>query len=327
MEDYRLPGGWVGREHVASRSRGYCDLLEKGQIVFFPSLPFHFPIEDQEFLLAQQWTELRLHKNVSYRPSEDVLRGVSGDARTIERIHAIMRNYSAQVIEFLTKFLAPYATRWNLDFSSFRPIEEEGRDLPIHKRNDLLHVDAFPSRPTRGGRILRVFTNLNPKRPRVWNTTEGFESLARQFAKDAGLGQIAEGDTVISRTVQTWGEKLGFRGHGQNALRHVYAAFSRLLERELKIPGRLPEIPAGISASRHMARFYGLRGTRSNLRPVRHRTDPPDSSASAGRSERSTLPDSRESGWTPARNITKSSGLLASGFPKLRVDLVLVSDY
>ena len=93
---------------------------------FFKSLPFHFPIEDQEFLLAQQWTELRLHKNVSYRPSEDVLRGVSGDARTIERIHTIMRNYSAQVIEFLTKFLAPYATKWNLDFSQFSPTRGRG---------------------------------------------------------------------------------------------------------------------------------------------------------------------------------------------------------
>jgi len=186
-EDYRLPGGWVGREQVASRARGYCAALEKGQIVLFRALPFHFPVEDQEFLLAQQWTELRLHKNVSYRPSEDSLRGVSGDSRTIERIHTIMRNYSAQVIEFLTKFLPPYATKWNLDFSSFRPIEEEGRDLPIHKRNDLLHVDAFPSRPTRGGRILRVFTNLNPKRARVCNTTEGFESLARQYANEAGL--------------------------------------------------------------------------------------------------------------------------------------------
>lgn len=215
VEDYRLPQGWVGREQVASRARAYCDLLEKGQIVFFRELPFRLPAEDQEFLLAQQWTELRLHKNVSYRPSEDLLRGVSGDARAVERIHGIMRNYSAQIVEFLTKFLAPYAGKWILDFASFRPIEEEGRDLPIHKRNDLLHVDAFPSRPTHGGRILRVFTNLNPGRPRVWNTTENFESLASRYANDAGLKQIAEGDSVVSRTVQSWGEKLGFRGMGR----------------------------------------------------------------------------------------------------------------
>src|ERR1700687_2790165 len=86
VEDYRLPGGWVGRGQVAAPARAYCELLEKGQILFFQALPFHFPINDQEFLLAQEWTELRLHKNVSYRPSEDVLRGVSGNARTIERL-------------------------------------------------------------------------------------------------------------------------------------------------------------------------------------------------------------------------------------------------
>src|SRR5262249_50755698 len=154
---------------------------------------------------------------VSYRPSEDILRGVSGDGRAIERIHSIMRNYSAQVLEFLSKFLAPYAGKWILDYSSFRPIEEEGRDLPVHKRNDLLHVDAFPSRPTHGGRILRVFTNLNPKRPRVWNTTDGFEALARGFAAGAGLKEIAEGDTGISRAVHSWADKLGFRSMGRSA--------------------------------------------------------------------------------------------------------------
>src|SRR5271163_4105693 len=191
VEDYRLPLGWVGREQIAARARAYCELLEKGQILFFRELPFHFPIEDQDFLLAQPWTELRLHKNVSYRPSEDLLRGVSGNARTIERLHTIMRNYSAQVIEFLTRFLPAYAGKWILDFSSFRPIEEEGRDLPIHKRNDLLHVDAFPSRPTHGGRILRVFTNLNPKRPRVWETTDKFPMLVKTFADDAGLPSFA----------------------------------------------------------------------------------------------------------------------------------------
>src|SRR5204862_37322 len=57
--------------------------------------------------------------------------------------------------------------------------------------NDLLHVDAFPSRPTRGARILRCFTNINPAEPRVWLTTDRFPQLAESFAKDAGLERIA----------------------------------------------------------------------------------------------------------------------------------------
>ena len=215
VEDYKWPSGWVGSEQHAARGRAYCELIERGQILQFREPPFSFPIVDQEFLRNQEWTELRMHKNVSYRPGEDVLRGVSGDANTIERLHSIMRNYSARVVEFVGEFLSPYKDKWNLDFASFRPFEEQGRDLALHKRNDLLHVDAFPSRPTRGGRILRVFTNLNTKRPRVWNTTDSFEVLAEKYAKAAGLEQIAEDDSFLTRTVQNLGAKLGINPAGR----------------------------------------------------------------------------------------------------------------
>src|SRR5665213_2812439 len=180
VNDFNLDAGWQPPESAGARARAYCDKLETGEILFFPELPFYLPAEDREFLLVQKWSELRLHKNVSYRPETDVLRGVSGDKVATDRLHSIFRNYSAHVIEFLKTFLSPYAGKWILDFASFRPLEEENRDLPLHKRNDLLHVDAFPTRPTRGGRILRVFTNLNPTRPRVWDTTEGFDVLARK---------------------------------------------------------------------------------------------------------------------------------------------------
>jgi hypothetical protein len=45
-----------------------------------------------------------------------------------------------------------------------------------------LHVDAFPSRPTAGRRILRVFTNVSPDgMPRVWKLGPPFEELAARF--------------------------------------------------------------------------------------------------------------------------------------------------
>jgi hypothetical protein len=209
VEDYKYPTGWVGTEQQEARARAYCELAERGQILFFREMPFDLPAEDQQFLREQEWTELRMHKNVSYRPSEDMLRGVSGKAETVARLHTIMRNYSAQIIQFVGNFLSPYSGKWNLDFASFRPLEEENRNLPVHKRNDLLHVDAFPSRPTRGGRILRVFTNLNTTQPRVWTTTKSFDALAQQYAKAAGLQQIAEDDSFLGRTVQSLGAKLG----------------------------------------------------------------------------------------------------------------------
>jgi hypothetical protein len=242
VEDYRQGTGWVRGEQREARSRAYCELLEKGQILFFREPPFGFPAADQEFLLAQEWTDLRLHKNVSYRPSEDVLRGISGDSGTVERVHSIFRNYSAQVVKFLSEFLSPYAGRWALDFASFRPIEEERRGLPLHKRNDLLHVDAFPSRPTRGGRILRVFTNLNREKPRVWNTTEDFESLARAHAEHAGLRQIAEDDDFVSRTVQNWGAKLGFGGFGRTPYDMFMLRFHDYLKENREFQKDCPKI-------------------------------------------------------------------------------------
>ena len=214
VEDYRKGPGWGASDQREARARSYCEMLEGGQILMFRELPFELPADDQKFLLEQEWAELRMHKNVSYRPTEGVLKGVSGSPETVERLRTIFRNYSTAVIGFVGEFLAPYAGKCTVDFSSFRPFEEERRGLPLHKRNDLLHVDAFPSRPTRGGRILRVFTNLNPKKSRVWNTTEGFETLAKRYAQDAGLPRFVE-ESWVSRTVQDWGAKLGFRGMGR----------------------------------------------------------------------------------------------------------------
>jgi len=216
VEDYRYPSGWLHPADRDDRARAYCDQLERGQVLFFAEPPFDLPAADREFLLSQQWAAMRLHKNVSYRPGEDALRGVSGDAATIERLHGILRHYTAEVTNFAGTFLAPYAGKWTLDFSSFRPFEEENRGLPLHKRNDLLHVDAFPSRPTRGGRILRIFTNLNPSKARVWDAMGDFESLARDYASSAGLSRFAE-VSPLSRKVQDWGGKLGVRGMGRTS--------------------------------------------------------------------------------------------------------------
>jgi 3-deoxy-D-manno-oct-2-ulosonic acid (Kdo) hydroxylase len=240
VEDYKLPGGWTHPEQRAARSRTWCELLERGQILFFRDLPFELPAADRDFLVAQQWAELRMHKNVSYRPGEDVLRGVSGDPATVERVHSILRNYSTHLIDFLKNFLLPYAGKWTVDFSSFRPFEEERRGLPLHKRNDLLHVDAFPSRPTRGGRILRVFTNLNPSKPRVWSTTDSFEVLAKRLARDAGLDRIAE-DSWVSRTVHDLGEKLGFRAAGRTPYDMFMLGFHDYLKENVDFQKNCPK--------------------------------------------------------------------------------------
>jgi 3-deoxy-D-manno-octulosonic acid hydroxylase-like protein len=192
VTDYRRPA--QGRQAAAdeAHARRCCEQLEAGQVLFFPETPFPIGEADKKFLLAQRQGGSRYHKNISYRPQGNVLRGFTSDqADDVARMHAILRGYSEQATRFLAHLLAPYASRWALDFATFRPVEEQGRDLPLHKRNDLLHVDSFPSRPTNGGRILRFFTNVNPSAPRVWITTDRFPALAARFAADAGLANFA----------------------------------------------------------------------------------------------------------------------------------------
>jgi hypothetical protein len=83
--------------------------------------------------------------------------------------------------------LPRYAQGWILDRVSFRPVEEATRKLRHKARNDLLHVDAFPSRPTNGQRILRLFVNVNPVDSRIWVTSEPFAKLLERYGARAGL--------------------------------------------------------------------------------------------------------------------------------------------
>ena len=195
VHDYGT-AGWHRAGDSLSLSRHYCAELEKGQILFFPTPPFDLPHADVDFLVSLKPADSRLHKNISYRPEQDLLRGFA-DSANQSRVQEIMRGYAAAVKNFVSAFLAPYAGKFQTDYASFRPLEEAGRDLPLHKKNDLLHVDAFPSRPTRGGRILRVFTNAHPSRDRVWVVGPRFPELAVRFAASAGLSKFAHSSRAL----------------------------------------------------------------------------------------------------------------------------------
>lgn len=182
MDSTTLPDDPAERGHEA------CRVLEEGNILVFPRSPLELPGKDREFLLRQRQAEAGYHKNIAYRPEDDRVTGVArqqgDDARELRRV---LRDYSRAAVDFLSRFLRPYSERWRLDYASFRPQEEAGRRLSRHARNDLLHVDSFPTRPTRGDRIFRFFTNINPSKPRVWRVGETFPELADRYAVSSGL--------------------------------------------------------------------------------------------------------------------------------------------
>jgi hypothetical protein len=100
------------------------------------------------------------------------------------QLHQTLRAFSRRTVEFAARLLPPYASCWRLDYASFRPLEEKGRVLRLHARNDLIHVDSFPKRPTYGDRILRIFMNITPDAERHWITGEPLDVLARSMGAE-----------------------------------------------------------------------------------------------------------------------------------------------
>src|SRR5262249_23476193 len=143
--------------------------LERGEVVHFPACPFPLPRGDAlHFLLAQSLGGSR-HKNISYDPTTDRLAGFRWhNEQQAERFSGLLGVFADYAAGWLATGLPRYAARGRPDRASFRPAEEATRRLRLHARNDLLHIDAFPSRPTGGARILRLFANINPAEPRVW---------------------------------------------------------------------------------------------------------------------------------------------------------------
>jgi hypothetical protein len=164
----------------------YYACLERGDIVFVPEWATAWGV-DVAPLLAHD-TVGGTHKNIAYDPRRDRVIGIRGHgAGTVARVRTILRTYSTAMTAALARLLPRYAEHWTVDITSFRPCEEGGRSLPLLQRNDLLHTDAFPSRPTSGARILRAFTNIHPSRPRRWVTAGDLSYLVQRFSTVAGF--------------------------------------------------------------------------------------------------------------------------------------------
>jgi hypothetical protein len=189
----------VATPSLASAGAALCGELESGNILYFPATPFVISEEDRAVLLGQKQTSGAFHKNVAYRPAENRVTGLDkSESREAEKLRGILQLYSQRASKFLGELLPPYAGNWHLDYASYRPIEEKGRPARLHARNDLPHVDAFPTRPTNGDRILRLFTNINPSENRVWITAPPFAAIAPHFAKSVGLPARSGGNPLRS---------------------------------------------------------------------------------------------------------------------------------
>ena len=167
-----------------------CRSLEEGSIVQFPVSPVPFPPEeDLDFLRHELPTYLR-RKNISFHPEVDRVLGLSGSRDLRDRAFRILRTHNAQVCAFLEKAVAPFAQGWTVATSSFRPLQEKGRNLSAHASNERVHVDAGAYGATHGNRILRFFMNAHPSENRVWITKGTFPEVYRRYGRRAGIAPL-----------------------------------------------------------------------------------------------------------------------------------------
>ena len=76
------------------------------------------------------------------------------------------------------------ALRGKLSAATPRSGRRRGRPDASWRQDDTrLHIDAFPSNPMHGTRLLRVFCNVNPGGPREWRVGEPFEEHARRYLR------------------------------------------------------------------------------------------------------------------------------------------------
>ncbi|MDE1947039.1 MAG: Kdo hydroxylase family protein [Burkholderiales bacterium] len=155
-------------------------VLERGGVVLLPQL--EFPLRDVERALMVKGSSPGSRKNVSFDPAKGHLRGSTADDADQAVLAAMTRRYAAASKALLGRLLPHYAGALVPGRTSYRPFEVAGRSSSWRKDDTRLHVDSFPSSPTGGRRIMRVFSNLNPEgRSRRWRLGEPFEAIAAHF--------------------------------------------------------------------------------------------------------------------------------------------------
>ncbi|WP_297835545.1 Kdo hydroxylase family protein [Pseudomonas sp.] len=155
------------------------EALESGNVLLLPQLPFVIH-EDERPLLESN--VIRGIKNVSLTPSNGTFKGSKGTDAEQRQLQAMMMRFAASTKSLANNLLSPYENGLQQARASFRPVEIAGRPTSWRKDDTRVHVDNFPSSPTLGKRILRVFSNINPEnQPRVWRLGEPFEAVAQRY--------------------------------------------------------------------------------------------------------------------------------------------------
>lgn len=153
--------------------------VEDGKVLYFPQLAFELTGKERALLRPELLAEGV--RNISW-DAQRGLKGVAGDEKEQGAVQELVARFASQATQLVHQLFPAYAMHLRAAPASLRPRSVSSRRQSVRADDRRLHVDAFPSRPNYGERILRVFANVNPQgEPRVWRVGEPFEDVARRF--------------------------------------------------------------------------------------------------------------------------------------------------
>ncbi len=153
--------------------------LEAGKVLYFPDLPFRLEPGEERLLTPEALAPKSRNVSLDQRGR---LKGAAGDADARAAAGRMIGRFRDQARALIESLLPKYKDVLRLAPTSFRPKAVAVREQSWRADDRRMHVDAFPTRPTRGERILRLFVNVNPDGvPRVWRLGEPFEAMAEKM--------------------------------------------------------------------------------------------------------------------------------------------------
>lgn len=200
----------------AALQQEYLKHLEHGGILFLPHLGFDFAAKETRFL-SPNWSDGK-SKNIYLAGRERAIKGAKGNAEELAAMSALIERYSQKATDLITHLLPSYMPHAKPANTSLRCVEAAGRKTSWRKDDRRLHADAFPSKPTHGTRLLRVFTNVNPyNQARVWNVGEPFADMAMQF-----LPKVPRYSALQAKLINALGITKSLRGEYDHIMLHLH---------------------------------------------------------------------------------------------------------
>ena len=154
--------------------------LEAGQILVLAG--YGFPVASSYRPLFSPSILNKHSESVSYSPATRKLYGTAGAKRSLSLLREMMGKFADFAQTTVTRLLPTYRTGLVPTRASFRPIEIQTRPISWRQDDTRLHIDAFPSTPIHGNRILSLICNVHPEgQTHLWRIGEPFEPTVRRF--------------------------------------------------------------------------------------------------------------------------------------------------